>query len=208
MKPCSTCETRLGAEDLFCPKCGMEQPSSPKASPSHGEPAVSNPQPASEPITEIETEHQPPVAEPEPATKPVSTSSFPAVASECSDLIVQYDASRVFLEEMTMPFRFMLIPQADDLSKLSIEVCTQCGIRAKKRVMRTLREGVPRELSLDLRIPEGRSGLLTFDVSVRYRRGGKTHLFESSRRGCGYRRRFRRGTRSIHRPKAENFLRI
>jgi hypothetical protein len=185
MKTCATCKTPLDDEALFCSACGADvrgQESGAEAIPSPESriPHLESRTPSSDDLdTDIEMPSVSSIIQ--PATVRAAVASMPGPLSECGDLELYYDASRIFMEGLILPFAFRLAPQCDGLTDLSLEIRTQSGLNESKRVLRVLRPGVEREISVDMRMPEGCSGMMTFDFILRYRQGRADRMFMISR---------------------------
>jgi hypothetical protein len=202
MKLCSGCKTPMSADDKFCPTCGADaglsaaafakeegQPSSPKASPNQGESAVSAegsaaPQEDRSPRTDDGASR---ISHPEscishPASRIPDIPSTVASEAEAGDLLVQYNAALVFIEGMSRPFEFRVKPLCSGLSDLVIHVNnTPCKVSGRKIAGQALRSGAEFPVAVDLNIPSGCSGLLTFELLVTCRKDGNFQWFTASR---------------------------
>lgn len=193
MKTCAACKTPVDDESLFCSCCGADQRTEgggqksedrrQTAEDSNLASRISPPESRPAPSDDLDTDMEVPSVSSiiQPAAVRAAVASMPGPLSECEDLDLYYDSSRIFMEGMILPFAFRLVPQADGLSDLSIEIRTQSGLNERKRVLRVLRSGVEREISVDMRMPEGCSGMMTFDFIVRYRMGRGEQMFMISR---------------------------
>lgn len=180
METCSQCGIPIEKDAVFCFSCGADvreevsgfglQPPAPEASTGLEEDDLD---------TDVEIPSVRTLSRPEAARAAVE--SMPGPLSECDDLELHYDAARIFMEGMTLPFAFRLVPQCSGISDLSLEIHTQHGLNARKRLLRVLRSGVERAVAVDVPIKKGCIGIMTFDFILRYRAEGISRMFMVSR---------------------------
>lgn len=183
MKLCKGCKTPLSPDEKFCSTCGAPVEAGRQKSEDRDQrtddsiPQSAAPEEDGGRRTEDRGQRSEGVS---PSTDNHQPETSPT--TEAGDLLVQYNAALVFIEGMSRPFEFLVRPQCTGLSDLVIHVNnTPCGISGRKIAGQTLRSGAEFPVAVDLNIPSGCSGLLTFELLVTCRKDGIFRWFTACR---------------------------
>ena len=110
--------------------------------------------------------------------EPIVEAPDAPVADECADFKVEYDAGRIFVEGISFPFNFRLLPLRDDFDDLFIEIRRQTGERVGRD---DPEEYVGKGRRLDISIPyrptTGINGKIVFNLYVGYSAGGEKRVY-------------------------------
>ena len=198
MKTCCNCDSPMEAEELFCSGCGTEQRSDIRGQKSEdrgkgteirdqksddsgqGSPNIEHP--ATE--SSSTTNHQPSTIPPQSDSIDSADSGIfppPVGRSECADLDVRFNAARILMEDASYPIEFQITPRCEGIKKLKIFIAGQHGLKFEGRCRSKLKLGVERGITLDVQIPKGLRGMLSFEVTVEYQLDHKVHRFGAVR---------------------------
>lgn len=181
MIECKQCSWELEEDEAFCPECGTSQKGQGAAS---GDPNYAAEMPDLDvTYSAMETVDIAPIqVESMQALNRADSGTFPpetVVASECEDFTIFYNSARVLMEDASLPFEFRIQPKRAGLDHLRITISNQQGMKFEGTCRRSLKAGKERNVSVDVRVPAGQRGLLTFDISVEYRNQGAACHYES-----------------------------
>ena len=115
------------------------------------------------------------------AAAALSSSTFTPGESECDDLMVEVDESRVFMEGICVPFNVRLTTGGRELHRVRLEIQTEGNsgvpLAASQNIER-LRVGMARVCGLNFCMPSGVNGLRTFSWTIAYEVDGEKHEHE------------------------------
>lgn len=193
MKECIQCGTPMDEGEMFCPQCGTKQTESAirdtgcemrdgQGSGVRDQASEISDHDSRSEYPEVRSSPTPITDNPKPITEslfaPDTRHSPLATPSECEDLTIYFNTARVLMEDASFPFEFRVLPKHDGLDHLKITVSSQQGTRSAGSLRRSLKIGKERDLSVDVPIPAGRRGMLTFDIAVEYRKDGQLCRYE------------------------------
>ena len=183
--PGDGCGFPIQPGEIFCPNCGREaaagEPESgpatdkdrntPVVQASGGEGDAAEPEMVEE-CGGMET------AEPAEEKVFLTTPARSGKKSRCPDFEVYYNVNRVFLEETYSPFELKLIPRAEGITCVSIEVEAR-GI-ARQSYTAPEAEFIPGEAyeaGIEFRLARGCHGIIPFTFFLGYRKDDADHWF-------------------------------
>ncbi len=99
--------------------------------------------------------------------------------SQCDDWDIQFNCSRVFVQNMMFPFEFRLRPLREGLSNLRVEIRLDQALLNSDEPELEISRGQPIPIYFNYAPPSGLGGKISYDVLVGFTRDGGDHWFRA-----------------------------
>jgi hypothetical protein len=174
VRRCSACSMPVqDHSDRMCASCGADL-----------EPAKGTPEPVAITTDEgdVGNETRTPqqvVPEPPPFSPPIEPSRPVHAVSDCQELQVEYNFSRVFMDGLQVPFQFRITPRQDHLANLFIEIRRDGNPVARDEPDEMLFAHRRLDIHMAYRPPPGLQGIISFEIYIGYESKNTKQVFKA-----------------------------